>query len=168
LLLGRLTHVHPPSPPPKTAKNGVVIATEKKMQSTLIDDATLDKVANLTQGIGAVYSGLGPDSRVLVNKARKSAQKYRAVYNEYPPTKILVSEIANVMQEFTQVYFLVGDPQNDCGLLVGWCATFRRVAAHRRLRRGGTCALPGRSLWVILWMEGHGHRQEHDQREDLP
>jgi len=84
------------------ARNGVVIATEKKMQSVLIDESTLDKVVNLTKNIGVVYSGMGPDSRVLVNKARKQAQKYRAVYNEYPPTKMLVREIATVMQEYTQ------------------------------------------------------------------
>jgi 20S proteasome subunit alpha 2 len=49
-----------------------------------------------------VYSGMGPDFRILLSKARKAAQKYKRVYNEYPPTGILVKEVASVMQEFTQ------------------------------------------------------------------
>ncbi|CAG8598885.1 18556_t:CDS:2 [Dentiscutata erythropus] len=84
------------------ATNGIVIATEKKTASPLIDDSSLEKVANVCPNIGIVYSGMGPDFRVLLAKARKSAQKYKRVYNEYPPTGILVKEVASVMQEFTQ------------------------------------------------------------------
>jgi 20S proteasome subunit alpha 2 len=45
---------------------------------------------------------MSPDSRVLIAKARKSAQTYKRVYQENPPTAILVKEVAGVMQEFTQ------------------------------------------------------------------
>ncbi|KAF9435251.1 Proteasome subunit alpha type-2 [Entomortierella beljakovae] len=84
------------------ATNGIVIATEKKAVSTLVDDSSLEKVAIICSNIGMVYSGMGPDYRVLVNKARKAAQAYKRVYMEEPPTAILVKEIASVMQEFTQ------------------------------------------------------------------
>ncbi|CAG8435407.1 371_t:CDS:2 [Scutellospora calospora] len=47
---------------------------------------------------------MGPDFRVLLAKARKSEQKYKRIYNEYPSTGILVKEVASVMQEFTQSY----------------------------------------------------------------
>lgn len=56
------------------ATNGVVIATEKKLRSTLIDETTVQKISLLTPNIGVAYSGMGPDSRLLVRKARKSAQ----------------------------------------------------------------------------------------------
>lgn len=50
-----------------------------------------------------VYSGMGPDYRVLVDKARKvSHTDYKRIYNEYPPTRILVQDVARVMQEATQ------------------------------------------------------------------
>lgn len=50
-----------------------------------------------------VYSGMGPDYRVLVDRARKvSHTGYKRVYNEYPPTRILVQDVARVMQEATQ------------------------------------------------------------------
>ncbi|KAF8979242.1 Proteasome subunit alpha type-2 [Entomortierella lignicola] len=84
------------------ATNGIVVATEKKAVSTLVDDSSLEKVAIICSNIGMVYSGMGPDYRVLVNKARKAAQAYKRVYMEEPPTAILVKEIASVMQEFTQ------------------------------------------------------------------
>ncbi len=85
-----------------SASNGIVIATEKKSSSILIDDSMLDKVAVICPNIGIVYSGMGPDSRVLISKARKSAQAYWKMYGEYPPTRVLTQEIATVMQQATQ------------------------------------------------------------------
>ena len=84
------------------ASNGIVIATEKKSSSILIDDSMIDKVSVICPNIGIVYSGMGPDFRVLVAKARKSAQSYWKIYGEYPSTRILTQEIANIMQQATQ------------------------------------------------------------------
>jgi 20S proteasome subunit alpha 2 len=50
-----------------------------------------------------VYSGMGPDYRILVDKARKVAHTgYKRIYNEYPPTRILTQDVARLMQEATQ------------------------------------------------------------------
>eukprot|EP00270_Netrium_digitus_P019869 TRINITY_DN796_c0_g1_i1.p1 TRINITY_DN796_c0_g1~~TRINITY_DN796_c0_g1_i1.p1 ORF type:complete len:236 (+),score=71.57 TRINITY_DN796_c0_g1_i1:192-899(+) len=84
------------------ATNGVVIATEKKLPSTLIDEESLKKIQLITPNTGMVYSGMGPDSRVLVRKSRKSAQTYVRQYEEVMPVSQLVRETAAVMQEFTQ------------------------------------------------------------------
>ena len=84
------------------AKNGVVIATEKKLPSVLIDETSMQKILMLTENIAIVYSGMGPDFRVLVRKGRKSAQEYYRVYRETIPVSMLVRELAAVMQEFTQ------------------------------------------------------------------
>ena len=56
------------------ATNGVVLATEKKLRSTLVDETTVRKISMLTPNIGVAYSGMGPDSRLLVRRARKQAQ----------------------------------------------------------------------------------------------
>jgi len=82
--------------------NGVVIITEKKSSSALVDDGSIEKVSQVCENIGLVYSGMGPDARVLVAKARKSAQVYKRTYGEYPPVAMLVKEVAAVMQEYTQ------------------------------------------------------------------
>merc|ERR1712196_361952 len=56
----------------------------------------------LTENIAIVYSGMGPDFRVLCRKGRKAAQAYYRVYQEIIPVTMLVRELAAVMQEFTQ------------------------------------------------------------------
>ncbi|KAL2160869.1 hypothetical protein VTH06DRAFT_1066 [Thermothelomyces fergusii] len=85
------------------ATNGIVLATEKKSSSPLADASSLSKISLVTPNIGMVYSGMGPDYRVLVDRARKvSHTGYKRIYNEYPPTRILVQDVARVMQEATQ------------------------------------------------------------------
>ncbi|CAL9146543.1 unnamed protein product, partial [Musa hybrid cultivar] len=84
------------------AANGVVIATEKKLPSILVDETSVQKIQLMTTNIGVVYSGMGPDSRVLVRKSRKQAQQYFRLYKEPIPVTQLVRETAAVMQEFTQ------------------------------------------------------------------
>lgn len=83
------------------AKDGVVIASEKKLHPLVIGD-TVHKIANITDNIGMVYSGIGPDFRVLVRKARKKAQAYFRYYKEQISVNRLVREVAAIMQEYTQ------------------------------------------------------------------
>ncbi|ESO94136.1 hypothetical protein LOTGIDRAFT_189380 [Lottia gigantea] len=84
------------------AVNGVVLATEKKQKSLLYDDQSIHKIDYITKNIGMVYSGMGPDYRVLLTRARKLAQSYYLTYQEQIPTAQLVQRVATVMQEFTQ------------------------------------------------------------------
>lgn len=84
------------------AKNGIVLATEKRLPSPLMDESTIDKVTSITGNIGMVYAGMGPDSRVLLKKARNYAQSYYRTYKESIPVSQLVRQVASVMQEFTQ------------------------------------------------------------------
>ena len=102
-----------------SATNGIVLATEKKSSSPLIDPPSLSKVSLITPDIGMVYSGMGPDYRVLVDRARKvSHTGYKRIYNEYPPTRILVQDVARVMQEATQSAGV--RPYGVSLLIAGW------------------------------------------------
>ncbi|EGC37806.1 proteasome subunit alpha type 2 [Dictyostelium purpureum] len=83
------------------AKNGVVLVTEKKLHS-LVDVSSVQKISMITENIGVVYAGMGPDSRVLIKKARKEAEKYYKQYKEMIPVLQLVRELASIMQEYTQ------------------------------------------------------------------
>ncbi|KAL1460953.1 hypothetical protein WDU94_012887 [Cyamophila willieti] len=83
------------------ASNGIVLATEKKQKTILFEDC-IHKVEPITDYIGMVYSGMGPDYRLLVKKARKIAQQYKLVYQENIPTQQLVQRVAAIMQEYTQ------------------------------------------------------------------
>ncbi len=82
--------------------NGSVIVTERKIPNCLTDGETMERIAVICDNIGLVYSGMGPDARVLVAKARKSAQAYRNTYGEFPSVYMLVRDLAAVMQEYTQ------------------------------------------------------------------
>lgn len=52
----------------------MVLATEKKHKSILYEDHSTYKIEKITDRIGMVYSGMGPDYRLLVRRARKMAQ----------------------------------------------------------------------------------------------
>ena len=84
------------------AKNGVVLITDKKIQNKLVDVQQVKKLEKVSPSVGFVYSGVGPDYRVLVKKARKQAQAYFLQYRALKPVKALVQDTASVMQEYTQ------------------------------------------------------------------
>ena len=84
------------------AANGVVIASEKKVPSPLVDEETVEKIKLLNKNIGTAYSGMGPDFRVLTRRGQKEGQKYYLQYKDDIPVSQLVREVASVMQEFTQ------------------------------------------------------------------
>lgn len=64
------------------ATNGVVIVTEKKLPTVLVDSDEVSKISLVTPSTGFVYSGLGPDYRLLARQSRKQAQSYYNIYRE--------------------------------------------------------------------------------------
>jgi 20S proteasome subunit alpha 2 len=56
------------------ATNGVVIATDKKVQTSLFDGDDYQKAQTITPSTGFIYAGMGPDFRLVVKNARKNAQ----------------------------------------------------------------------------------------------
>ncbi|KAG4071291.1 hypothetical protein HA402_003995 [Bradysia odoriphaga] len=89
------------------AANGVVLATENKHKSILYDEQSVHKVESIADHIGMVYSGMGPDYRLLVKQARKMAQNYYLTYREPIPVAQASSTSCNV----------------DAGVYaIGWCS----------------------------------------------
>ena len=90
----------------RAVQNGHTCAFEARSlhpkPSAVLHNLQVQKISLLTPNIGVVYSGMGPDSRVLVRKARKQAQAYYRLYHEHIPVAQLVRETAAVMQEFTR------------------------------------------------------------------
>ncbi len=62
------------------ARNGVVIAAEKKLSTLLVDESSIHKIEKLCDYMGVTYSGLGADFKAVLLKARKDIQKYHATY----------------------------------------------------------------------------------------
>ena len=79
-----------------------MLAAEKKLKSILYDESTISKIENASEHIGITYSGMGPDFRILVSRARRIAEGYYLEYKEPMPISQLVQEIAYIVQEYTQ------------------------------------------------------------------
>ena len=84
------------------ARNGIVIAAEKKLPSILIDEGSIHKIENLSDYMGASYSGIGPDFQAMLNHSRKQIQKYHAVYRDTMNPYNLCKTVADSIQEYTQ------------------------------------------------------------------
>lgn len=100
------------------AVNGAVIAAEKKQKSMLYDERTVSKMEIISDHIGMVYSGMGPDFRLLVAEARRISVNYTLQYGEPIPTSQLVHRVAAVMQEYTQSGGV--RPFGVSLLIIGW------------------------------------------------
>jgi 20S proteasome subunit alpha 2 len=84
-------------------KEGVILACEKYLNSILIDETSFQKIVPMSKYIGATYSGLGPDFKVLAKKSRKDYQKYQLEFiDTIMPVHSLAKECASLMQSFTQ------------------------------------------------------------------
>ena len=83
-------------------RNCVVLAGERKQLSVLVEESSVEKIGQLSANIGGVYSGLGPDFRVLAKKSRKIAMEYKMKYMENIHTQSLVAQLSQVVQEYTQ------------------------------------------------------------------
>lgn len=83
------------------AVDGVVIAAKKKTTSSLVDPSSVQKVFVLDDHVGCTYSGMGPDSRVLIDASRKYCQQYKLTYHEPIPVGQLVRKVSALYQEFT-------------------------------------------------------------------
>ena len=81
--------------------DGVVLGAEKKLPP-LLDPESVQKLSFVTEKIGMAYSGMGPDSRVLLRKGRKAGQQYWLQHAENAPVAVMVKELASIMQEYTQ------------------------------------------------------------------
>ncbi|KAH8608113.1 putative Proteasome subunit A N terminal signature Proteasome subunit [Trypanosoma vivax] len=62
--------------------DAVLIAAEKRLPSSLVDPASMNKILEVDHHIGVVLSGMVADARILVEHARVEAQNHRFTYDE--------------------------------------------------------------------------------------
>ena len=61
-------------------KEGVILAVEKRLSSTLEEPSSVEKILEVDHHIGCAMSGLVADARTLVDKARVEAGKHACVF----------------------------------------------------------------------------------------
>ncbi|KAI8150026.1 proteasome subunit alpha type-4 [Fennellomyces sp. T-0311] len=85
------------------AKDGIVIAAEKKVTSKLLEQsASAEKIYKLNDRMICGVAGMTADANILINWARSSAQRYLFTYNEEMPVEQLVQRLCDLKQGYTQ------------------------------------------------------------------
>lgn len=88
------------------AKDGVVLAAEKRITSKLLDTNAVgvrrEKMYKLDDHIACAVAGLTADANILINKCRLKAQRHRLTYQEAIPVEQLVRSLCDEKQGYTQ------------------------------------------------------------------
>ncbi|XP_053378015.1 proteasome subunit alpha type-5-like [Mercenaria mercenaria] len=79
---------------------GVVLAVEKRVTSTLIEPTSIEKILEVDDHIGCAMSGLIADSRTLVDRARVEAQNHWFTYNEKMSVESVTQAVSNLALAF--------------------------------------------------------------------
>eukprot|EP01087_Luapelamoeba_hula_P014773 TRINITY_DN437_c0_g1_i1.p1 TRINITY_DN437_c0_g1~~TRINITY_DN437_c0_g1_i1.p1 ORF type:complete len:244 (-),score=51.12 TRINITY_DN437_c0_g1_i1:98-829(-) len=61
---------------------GVILAVEKRLTSTLLEPSSVEKIMEIDSHIGAAMSGLTADARTLIDYARVETQNHTFTYDE--------------------------------------------------------------------------------------
>lgn len=88
------------------AKDGVVLAAEKKITSKLLDTTAVgvkrEKMYRLDDHIACAVAGITADANILINTCRLQAQRYLFTYQEPIPVDQLVRGLCDHKQGYTQ------------------------------------------------------------------
>ncbi|KAG0175063.1 protein with putative role during mitosis [Apophysomyces sp. BC1034] len=85
------------------AKDGIVVAAEKKVTSKLLEQtASSEKIYRLNDNMICGVAGITADANILINWARSRAQRYLFTYDEEIPVEQLVQSLCDLKQGYTQ------------------------------------------------------------------
>jgi len=85
------------------AKDGIVLAAEKKVTSKLLETkGSSEKMYRLDDHVAAAVGGLTADANIVVNYARLTTQRYLAQYGQPSPIEHLVQTVCDLKQGYTQ------------------------------------------------------------------
>jgi 20S proteasome subunit alpha 7 len=99
-------------------KDGVVLALEKLVTSKLLKPGANKRIATVDRNMGIVSSGLLPDGRHFVSRARDEAAQWRQLYKAPIPA----SSLADRMGSYAQAYTLYSSvrPFGITAIIAGW------------------------------------------------
>ena len=82
--------------------DGVFIVADKRIEDKLIVSKSAKKVYEIDSHIVASAAGVVADARVLVERAQVISQQHRVTYDSPIEPELVIKEIANIKQQFTQ------------------------------------------------------------------
>jgi len=83
-------------------KDGIVIIADKRVKDRLIAENSATKINEIDSHIIASAAGIQSDIRILVEKAQLLSQQHRITYDSPIEPELVIKEIANTKQMFTQ------------------------------------------------------------------
>jgi 20S proteasome subunit alpha 5 len=81
-------------------REGVVLAIEKRLTSTLLEPSSVEKVLEIDSHVGAAFSGLIGDARTLVDHARIESQNHRFTFDEPIGVEALTQAVCDLALGF--------------------------------------------------------------------
>ncbi len=82
--------------------DGVFILADKRVGDKLIVEESANKIYEIDSHIIASVAGIVSDARILIEKAQLISQQHRITYDSPIEPELIVKEIANMKQQFTQ------------------------------------------------------------------
>lgn len=84
-------------------EDGVILIADKRILEKLIIPASIEKIIQIDDHIGASATGFLMDGRVLIERAQLIAQQHKVTYDTPIDILTLVKEIADIKQYVTQI-----------------------------------------------------------------
>ena len=85
-----------------TCSDGVVIVADRRITDKLVTGKSANKISEVDDHVIASAAGILSDARILIDKAQVAAQQHRVVYDSPIEPELVIKEIANTKQMFTQ------------------------------------------------------------------
>ena len=82
--------------------DGVFILSDKRIKDKLIVPESANKIYEIDSHLFASVAGIMSDARVLIERVQVLAQQNRITYDSPIEPELIIKEIANVQQQFTQ------------------------------------------------------------------
>ena len=82
--------------------DGVFILADKRSEDKLIVPKSASKVNEIDSHVILVAAGITSDARVLIERAQVLAQQHRITYDSPIEPELIIKELANIKQQFTQ------------------------------------------------------------------
>jgi len=82
--------------------DGVVVIADKRIKDKLVISESANKIYEIDGHIIASAAGILSDARILIERAQLIAQQNRVTYDSPADVELIIKEIANMKQAFTQ------------------------------------------------------------------
>jgi len=82
--------------------DGVFIIADKRADDKLIVQKSANKIYEIDSHIISSVAGIVSDARVLIERAQLVAQQHRVTYDSPIEPELIIKEISNIKQQFTQ------------------------------------------------------------------